>query len=495
VAYQHGIYITEKPTELLPPVQVDSAIPFVVGTAPVYLSDAFRTATPSEKRRFIGVPLLINNASEAAALLGYRSGLPQEMLAKFSLLEFLEVYLELYRMSPCILVNVFDPDASTSTGKFDTKTVSGKKFEFNRILLDDKYLWAVSLTIPGGGEVIEGIDYLVDYDRGTITRVVFADTSKQKITEDTPVEISYKLIKKDATLATEEDIIGDSTKNTGLTAIEEVYPRFRVIPSLVLAPGYAQKVRVSTAMLAASSSINGHFRAVPIVDLPEGTEFTDLATAKKAANLSDSYLICWPKTVLGGREHWMSSHAAGLIASVDATSGGIPYRSPSNVQMQIAGVRAGAKEIWLDTQRAAYVNSLGMVTALNFTGGWKLWGSRLGCYPAVTDPKDSFLPIRRMMSWIKSSLVLLFWSELDYPISKRSIATVLNSANLFLTNLRGRQAILDGRVEFLDSENPTTSVMDGHLCFHLWVTPPSPAESIEFVIEYDPSAIKTLFSS
>ena len=247
-------------------------------------------------------------------------------------------------------------------------------------------------------------------------------------------------------------------------------------------------------MLARSLSINGHFRALPIVDLPSSVELKNLVQEKAKANLSDSFLVCWPKVVLGDREHWLSSHAAGACAAVDAENGDIPFRSPSNSRLQITGAKNDQGEVWLDTQKAQMANANGVVTAINFIGGWKLWGNRLGCYPDETDVKETFVPIRRLFNWVGATLIRTFWSELDSPISRRALSTVIDSSNLFLASLKGRQALLDGRVEYLDSENPTTDVMDGRIRFHCYLTPPSPAEQIEFMLEYDPNAIKTLFA-
>jgi hypothetical protein len=53
---------------------------------------------------------------------------------------------------------------------------------------------------------------------------------------------------------------------------------------------------------------------------------------------------------------------------------------------------------------------------------------------------------------------------------------------------------LGGKVEFLSDENPTTDLMDGIAKFHVYITPPSPNRSIEFILEYDVSAVETLFS-
>ena len=39
MAYKHGVNVSEVPTSVIPPVTVDTAIPFIVGTAPVNMTD------------------------------------------------------------------------------------------------------------------------------------------------------------------------------------------------------------------------------------------------------------------------------------------------------------------------------------------------------------------------------------------------------------------------------------------------------------------------
>ena len=46
MAYNHGVKISEVPTSILPPVQVEAAIPFIVGTAPVNMTDPTNVNKP-----------------------------------------------------------------------------------------------------------------------------------------------------------------------------------------------------------------------------------------------------------------------------------------------------------------------------------------------------------------------------------------------------------------------------------------------------------------
>ena len=44
-------------------------------------------------------------------------------------------------------------------------------------------------------------------------------------------------------------------------------------------------------------------------------------------------------------------------------------------------------------------------------------------------------------------------------------------------------------VEMLESENPLTNLMAGIIKLHVYMTPPSPAQEIDFVLEYDASYV------
>ena len=59
--YVHGVTTTEKPTAILPPVTSDAGIPFVVGMAPVNMTD------PTN----VNKPVLCAYYAEAVAKLDY----------------------------------------------------------------------------------------------------------------------------------------------------------------------------------------------------------------------------------------------------------------------------------------------------------------------------------------------------------------------------------------------------------------------------------------
>ena len=80
-------------------------------------------------------------------------------------------------------------------------------------------------------------------------------------------------------------------------------------------------------------------------------------------------------------------------------------------------------------------------------------------------------------------------------MNRRLIDTVIDSANIWLNGLVGRGYLLGARVEMQESENPVTDLMAGIVRIHIYMTPPSPAQEIDFTLEYDASYVESALSS
>lgn len=136
----------------------------------------------------------------------------------------------------------------------------------------------------------------------------------------------------------------------------------------------------------------------------------------------------------------------------------------------------------------------GIITALNLTGSFVSWGNETACYPANTDVTDYFYCVSRMFSWVANSVILSMWSKVDKKLNKRLIESVTQSINIWLNGLMAEEKILGGRVEFLEEENTTTDLLAGKAKFHIYLTPPSPAKELDFVLEYDVSYLENIFA-
>lgn len=492
MAYNHGVKVSEIPTSIVPPVEGTAGIPFIVGTAPVNMAESVK----------VNEPVLCYSYDEAVKAFGYvppkadaATGLKK---FEYSISEFIYSQFALFGCAPIVVVNVLDPakhkkTATTNSITLDAKTGSATVAETGII--------PSSVTITGSGSTYaKGTDYITEFDDDGNLVISSLKNSDGEFRCTTGTALVFAADKVDPSAVTAEDIVGGvdvSGNKRGFELINDVFPRFRIVPTILLAPQYSQNASVAAVMSAKASNINANFKGVCLVDIPLASQDYSVAvTWKNTNNITDpNQICCVPKVALDGVVFSMSTQLAGVLCATDADNDDVPYVSPSNKNYQMtSAVLDNGEELWLDTEKAAYLNSQGIVTALNFIGGWKCWGNRTACYPANTDVKDAFIPIRRMFAWVCNTLVQTFWQKVDAPLNRRQVDTIVDSANIWLNGLTAKQYILGGRVEFLESENPTTDLMDGKARFHVYITPPSPNRVIDFVLEYDPSYLQELFA-
>lgn len=490
MAYKHGVYVSEVPTSVLPPVEATAGIPFIVGTAPVNMTD------PTN----VNKPVLCYSYAEAVENFGY---VPPSVdsatgLKKFdyTISEFINSQFSLFGVSPVIIVNVCDPTEHKKT----TTTTAVTLDSTGSAIVDESGILPESVVLEGGS-FVKGTDYIVAFDDDGCLVITSMMSESGEFKIETGKQLTFTADKLDPTAVTDDEIVGGVDVNgnkSGMELINDCFPLFRLVPGIILAPGYSGDATVAAVMATKASNINELFTAIAIVDVPTDKvkKYSDVANWKNMNNVVDEKQICcWPMLKLDDVVYHQSTQLAGLMGSVDGNNGDVPYVSPSNQNYQMtAMVLADGEEVVLDISNAAYLNGQGVVTALNFIGGWKCWGNRTACYPGVTDVKDAFIPIRRMFSWIGNSLIQTYWQKLDMPLNLRQIDTIVDSVNIWLNGLVAQECILGGEIKFLEDENPITDLMDGIAKFHVYITPPSPNREIDFILEYDVSNLEKLFA-
>ncbi len=486
MAIKHGVYPSEVPTSLIPPIESESGLPVVFGTAPLHLASASVGAN---------TPVLAYTYAEAVAAFGY-----SDDWEKYTLCEFIFSQFSLFNMAPVVLINVLDPAVHKEAVTNQTVPIE----EGTAIITGGVPVLLDTLTVKlveAGQPLVKGTDYVAGYNDDKNVVITPIDGGAIPGNQASLV-ISYSKLKPE--LVDSDDIVGGIDITTGepegLELVSRVYPLFQLIPGQILAPRWSTDPLVAAVMKAKVKSINGVFQAMALADIPTaGTEaaaqYTQAPAWKTNNNYIDPKLIaCWPKVSLSGKQFHLSTQLAGICCQTDAANDDIPYKSPSNKALQAnAAVAATGSKVYLDLTQANYLNGQGIVTALNFIGGWKLWGNRTSAYPAGSDVKDVFIPVRRMFNWIANTLVLTHWQKVDEPTNRRLVETLVDSANIWFNGLAAREMILGGRVEFRKDENPATDLLNGVFRLHYYVAPPPPAEDIEEVIEYDVSYFDTLF--
>lgn len=477
MAERHGIYVSEIPFTPIADAAADTTIPLIIGTAPINLS-TLETAP-------VNVPILASSFDEFREKLGYSSD-----WESFTLCEYAQAHYELYRLGPAVFINVLDPaEHTTIVAPASLLLVNGvATIPADGVLRD-----TVSVTSSDGSATyVRGTDYNLTANRSG--RFVVSRITTGAIGASDTVRVGYTQL--DASAVTALDIVGgvDATtgRATGLELINSVFPMFRAVPSIVAAPGYSQDPTVASLMVAKARNINGHFSGMAVTDIPANIAFMD-APDWKADNeqTASNQIVAYPKARNSSpngsaRVYHMSTHIVAVMCATDGTNGGAPSVSPSNKQLFIdAIVMEDGTELTLGLDQANTLGSAGIVTAINFVGGWRAWGNRTAAYPETTDPQTAFIPVRRMFQWIGNQLVLRYWDDLDAPILPRLVTSITDDANIWMNGLTASGYILGGRVEFLEADNSAADLANGKLVWRVYQTPPSPGQDMSFLVAYD----------
>lgn len=474
MAFNHGIRTKQIETSISTPVAAGSGIPFVVGTAPI---QAIKGA--------VNEPIMCNSYAEAVKNLGY-----SDNWENYTLCEVMYSQFVLYGVSPTVFVNVLDP-------KKHKKTIEAKAYP-----VKDKQ---VKLPIEAIADTVNIASYTKgeDYDlMYTNENLIVEVIEGGKIADETG-ELTINFDAVDPSLVTEKDIIGGYEISTneykGLELIDKVFAKYGIITDLIAVPKWSKKSTVAAVMATKCENINGIFEARAVIDLDskEVKGYSETTARKKKDNLFSKFqILCWPMVKLGDKKFHLSTQAIGRMAKTDVDNDGCPAESPSNKSIKVDGaILEDGTELLLDLKEANYLNSQGIVTALNFIGGYVLWGNSTACYPSNTDVKDYFISISRMFAWVGNSVILTYWSKVDKKMTPRFVQSIVDSVNIWLNGLVAEGKLLGGRVEFKPEDNNLVDLMAGKATFHIYLTPPSPAQEIVFALEYDPGYVLAAFAA
>lgn len=477
MSYQHGIYIQENPTSIIPPIVSESGVQVVVGTAPVNLTKAPGTA--------VNKPVIAYSWKEAVETLGY-----SDDWDSYTLCEVMDASFRRVGVAPVIFINVLDPDIHKVSGTETLKLENGEAaLKIFGVLLDS----IVVKASEGATTYNKDVDYLVAFNSEGYP--VISAIEGGLISETSEIKIEFNKLSPD--MVDETDIIGgyDFDDNTykGLELIGQVYPRLGIVPGLILVPGYSQIPEVASVIVVKCEAINGSFNCMNVLDLDSAAvkKYQD-ASAWKNDNSYNSKrsILCWPKVMIGDRVYWYSSVKAAVTAYTDAQNDNVPYVSPSNKALPInAMVLADGTEVYLDQLQANFLNGAGIVTAIN-VNGWRSWGNNTAAYPSTTDPKDRFIPIRRVFDWWGNTFILTYFQKVDDPGNYRLIENVVDSENIRGNGFQARGQIAGAKIEFIQKDNPITDILNGKIQFIQKIAAFPPAESIVNVLEFDPTMLQ-----
>lgn len=461
-------------------------VPVYVGIAPVNLVRGFATAG------IINTPVKLSNINEAKRKIGYTDD-----WANFSLCEAIDAHFNntIGNVGPIYMINVLDPavhkkaQATTKELTFANKMAT---IVSDKIILDT---FAIA-------EKVEGVDYRLSYDYGTKTLTIF------DIGEVAMATISSSYSEVDLTNITEDTVIGGITSDgvaSGLAAIKFLYQNFNAVANIIAAPGWSEIPDVYTAMVAASQKINGHWDAFVVADIPikDGATAVDTIDKAKQWKIDNNYKserskVYWPMGANGSKLYHLSTMAVVEMMRADFSHKSIPMETPGNKPIPITRQYFGAAALnqGFDQQEAKELTSNGISTAIYWESNWRLWGDHTAAYTygGSFNARAIFDTSMRMLMHITNSFQREWGTSIDEPMALSLQETILNREQEKLETLKSEGALIGSpKVYFMESENPTTDMMNGDFRWDISATPTPPLKSATVYVTYTDEGFAAYF--
>lgn len=467
--FLYGAYADIGNSVVTASVQV-STVPVYIGTFPVNLIAGYADA------KVINYPVKLSNFNQAAKTVGY-----SENWDAFTGCEAIAAQFDNAKgnVGPVYVINVLDPDKHKAT-EATTKTLAfaNGRAEF---ISDTVILDTIALE-----EKTKDVDYKVSYnfDKG---KVVITSLDDESPLTGNIVATYYDV---DTTSIDEDTIIGESTEGayTGVYALKLMYPELGVVPSLVAAPGWTDKPNVYKALIRATEKINGHWLSFVVADIPsdETTNTIAKAIAWKNENgyTNERSKVCWPKAADAyGRVYHLSTLNIVEYMRIDNEHNGVPMETSGNKTCGMAKqyFYDGYKGVGFDKEAANELCAKGISTLISW-GGLVLWGDSTAAYTFESvndiDARGIFDVYMRMLIHLVNGFQLRHLREIDGPMTLQLKDTIINAEQELLDSYVTQGALLGNpTIEFVETENPASEIMQGNFKWNIPVTVTPPFKS------------------
>ena len=490
MAYKHGAY-GEITSSKVTDAKQSTVVAAYIGTAPINLIRGYAG------KDLVNMPIKVANMSDVQSKLGYSID-----WNSFTLCEAFAEHFDntVGNVGPIYVVNVLDP----TTHKAAAKTTKDLSFSNDRAEFESTDIILDTFAIA---DKVEGVDFEVNYNYNSGKVVITSLNDNDRLSGD----IAVSFVEVDPSKIAYADIIGQKTAAgaySGLAAIALLYQKENVVANVIAAPGWSQIPEVYTAMVSAANKINGHWDAFVVADIPlvdDGAlvDTIEKAIAWKATNgyTSEFSKVCWPMVTDGsGRKFHLSTVAAATRQRVDAEHDGVPFESPSNKQIMATGQFFGtdSKNMGYDQQTGNGLNEKGITTACFWGGQWVLWGPHTAAYSynGDMDARATFDVNIRMLMYITNSFQLDHGTKIDQPMTPQDRDVILNAERQKLDALTGVGALIGTpSVEFLETENALTDMMNGDFVWNFNVTNTPPFKSGTARVSYTDEGFAALFET
>ena len=457
--------------------------PIYFGTAPVHLLSDF-----SGK---VNTPVKISNLSDAQKKLGHFAD--SAKWSKYTLCEAVAAHFanKNGNVGPIYVINVLDP----ATHKKSSKTTKSLTFANKKATIEADDIILSSFAID---DKTLGTDYTLDYDFGTGILTV----TDKGATAMSTISASYDTVDASAVKAT--DIIGATAADgtvSGIAALKLVYQLCNVVPTYLAAPGWSDKKEVYDALVSASQGINGHWSAFVYADIPVANVATiEAAKTWKSTNgyTSGFSKVYWPMAKDGETVYHFSTLALVEKVRCDLANGNVPFETEGNKAIPVTGLYfgAGVNANGFDKADANELTAAGISTAIYWEGNWRLWGDHTAAYTYGGGHKarEIFDVNMLMLFHIANSFQKEWGTTIDKPMTLALRDTILNREQEKLDVLVAKGALIGSpSVEFLETNNEASDMMNGNFRWDIAATNTPPLKSATGVVCFTDAGFSAYF--
>lgn len=475
LTYKHGVY-SERDNVVLSANQSLSTIPAYIGTLPVQRVNQNGGAS-FDYSKYVNTPILVNSLNEIRDLYS-------DDWTSYSLCEAIAAHFDNGNevVSPIILINMLDPDthvaAEATSATVTLLSEGGNKvgyIEDAQCVLDD-----ITITVE---PALTAGEYTIEYEgdrvKLTITKADFSQSS---------VQVSYKKVDVSDTK------ISTTVFESALDALDHCEMVTGYIPNIVAAPKFSEDPTYHQLMVnKVASKISEKWYMISVSDIPCDTnaDTVDEAITWKATNGYTNKFdkVCYPKVKLDGKVYHLSTITAFAMQRTDLENDNVPYVSPSNKAINADGaVLDDGSSIYISESNANKLNAVGITTVNIIKRGLRLWGSHMANYNfanletiANEDRGDANI---RMMLYLMNYLQYNYIDEIDTAFTRKDIDNVKTSVQQWLNSLVNEGKLLYATIDFNESENSTSNVVNGDFVFNVGSTLIPNAKSLTFKVNY-----------
>ena len=346
------------------------------------------------------------------------------------------------------------------------------------------------------GDTEFSIGYSDDWGKYTLSEVVAAHFRNPQENAGPIIVINvWDPDKHEFSTPTTEEII------EGVKAARKVNARFNIIPSILAAPGWSDDRDVYQAMVDKSTKLNGHYDLVVFADLDSKTTRTiEQAIAWKDTSGYNSHRskVFWPMSEFSGRKYHASTLAIVRSMILDLSQDNCPCETPSNKPTLCSRMILNDGElIEFDTPEANLLNAEG-ITTFNFSGGeWVLWGPHNANFKhGVTKAPDMIFDTGiRVMFWLGNGFQFRHARQVDMSMARSRVDRIIKEEQMFLSALVVTGRLLYGRIEFIETSNPISDIVQGNFIFDSSITTTPIGKSLIVQLQYTAEGLNTLYGN